>query len=57
VVRGGSYYRPQGSQWYFPSDQNAYQLNHHNKFLLIAPSLDRSATIGFRTVMDTAGPA
>jgi formylglycine-generating enzyme required for sulfatase activity len=55
VVRGGSCYRPQGASWYFPSDQNAYRLDHHNKYLLMAPSLDRSATIGFRTVMD--GPA
>jgi formylglycine-generating enzyme required for sulfatase activity len=54
VVRGGSYYRPQGASWYFPSDQNAYQLDHHNKYLLMAPSLDRSATIGFRTVQDAS---
>jgi formylglycine-generating enzyme required for sulfatase activity len=52
VVRGGSYYRPQGAAWYFPADQTAYQLNRHNKYLLMAPSLDRSATIGFRTVVD-----
>lgn len=57
VVRGGSYYRPQGSAWYFPSDQNAYQLDHHNKYLLMAPSLDRSATIGFRTAEDAPGAA
>ncbi|SEP21119.1 formylglycine-generating enzyme family protein [Amycolatopsis saalfeldensis] len=52
VVRGGSYYRPQGASWYFPSDQDAYRLDRHNKYLLMAPSLDRSATIGFRTVAD-----
>jgi len=52
VVRGGSYYRPRGANWYFPADQNAYRLDHHNKYLLMAPSLDRSATIGFRTVVD-----
>jgi formylglycine-generating enzyme required for sulfatase activity len=52
VVRGGSYYRPQGSSWYFPSDESAYRLDRHNKYLLMAPSLDRSATIGFRAAMD-----
>ena len=52
VIRGGSYYRPQGSDWYLPSDENAYRLDRHNKYLLMAPSLDRSATIGFRTAMD-----
>ncbi len=52
VVRGGSYYSPQGASWYFPNGQSAYQLGHHNKYLLIAPSLNRSATIGFRTVQD-----
>lgn len=28
VLRGGSYYRPTGSKWYFPQAQ---QLNNHNK--------------------------
>ena len=56
VVRGGSYYRPQGSTWYFPSDQSAYQLDHHNKYLLMAPSLDRAATIGFRCAEDALAP-
>jgi hypothetical protein len=31
---------------------SAYQLNRHNKYLLMAPSLDRSAEIGFRTAAD-----
>jgi formylglycine-generating enzyme required for sulfatase activity len=57
VVRGGSPYRPQGATWYFPSDENAYRLDRHNRYLLMAPSLDRSATIGFRAVMDAPGPA
>jgi formylglycine-generating enzyme required for sulfatase activity len=57
VVRGGSYYQPQGSQWYFPNGESAYRLDRHNKFLLMAPSLDRSATIGFRTVMDAPIPS
>ena len=55
VVRGGSPYQPQAAPhllFYFPSTPTAYQLNHHNKYLLMAPSLDRSAEIGFRTAAD-----
>ncbi len=51
VVRGGSYYRPSGSMWYFP--QNT-RLDQHQKYLLIAPSKDRSALLGFRCVVDVA---
>ena len=39
VLRGGRYYRPLGSIWYFPQ---AFQLNRHAKYLLIAPSLGSS---------------
>jgi hypothetical protein len=35
--------------WYFPQ---AYKLNEHGKYLLIASSTDRSATVGFRCVVD-----
>jgi formylglycine-generating enzyme required for sulfatase activity len=49
IVRGGSYYQPQGSNWYFPQ---AYKLTEHGKFLLMAPSIDRSGAIGFRCVQD-----
>jgi formylglycine-generating enzyme required for sulfatase activity len=49
VLRGGSHYQPQGSRWYFPQ---AYKLSQHGKYLLMAPSIDRSGTIGFRCVMD-----
>jgi formylglycine-generating enzyme required for sulfatase activity len=49
VLRGGSYYQPQGSIWYFPQ---AYKLNEHGKLLLMSPSLDRSAALGFRCVVD-----
>ncbi|MGD0694110.1 MAG: formylglycine-generating enzyme family protein [Terriglobia bacterium] len=49
IVRGGSNYQPQGSIWYFPQ---AYKLNEHGKYLLMAPSLDRSGMIGFRCVED-----
>jgi len=49
IVRGGSHYRPSGSLWYFPQ---AHRLDQHGKYLLIAPSKDRSGAIGFRCVMD-----
>jgi len=49
VIRGGSYYQPQGSIWYFPQ---GYRLTEHGKYLLMAPSIDRSGTIGFRCVID-----
>ena len=49
IVRGGNYYQPQGSIWYFPE---AYKLTEHGKFLLMAPSIDRSGTLGFRCVAD-----
>lgn len=50
IVRGGSYYQPQGSHWYFPQ---AYKLTEHGKYLLMAPSKDRSGALGFRCVADT----
>jgi formylglycine-generating enzyme required for sulfatase activity len=49
VLRGGSYYQPQGSHWYFPQ---AYKLQEHGKYLLMSPGKDRSAAVGFRCVMD-----
>jgi iron(II)-dependent oxidoreductase len=50
IIRGGSYYRPQGSIWYFPQ---AYKLNEHGKLLLMSPSMDRSGGVGFRCVVDS----
>jgi formylglycine-generating enzyme required for sulfatase activity len=49
ILRGGAYYRPDGSRWYFPA---AYKLNEHGKYLLMAPSKDRAGTLGFRCVKD-----
>lgn len=49
ILRGGSYYRPQGSIWYFPQ---AYKLSQHGKLLMMAPSMDRSGALGFRCVQD-----
>ena len=49
IVRGGGYYRPSGSGWYFPRNT---KLSEHGKYLLMAPSKDRSSMIGFRCVVD-----
>jgi formylglycine-generating enzyme required for sulfatase activity len=49
ILRGGARYHPEGSLWYFPV---AYKLSEHGKYLLIAPSKDRSASVGFRCVVD-----
>ena len=49
AVRGGCSYLPRTSHWYFPQ---AYQLNQHGKYLLMAPSKDRSGMLGFRCVVD-----
>ena len=51
VLRGGSSYQPRTSHWYFPQ---AYRLDQHGKYLLMAPSKDRSGCIGFRCVVDVA---
>jgi iron(II)-dependent oxidoreductase len=51
ILRGGSAYQPQTSHWYFPQ---AYRLDQHGKYLLMAPCKDRSAGIGFRCVVDAA---
>jgi formylglycine-generating enzyme required for sulfatase activity len=50
ILKGGSYYQPQGSKWYFPQ---AYKLTEHGKYLLMSPSIDRSGTVGFRCVEDS----
>ncbi|MCL5006144.1 MAG: formylglycine-generating enzyme family protein [Acidobacteria bacterium] len=49
ILRGGSHYHPHGSGWYFPE---AFRLDEHGKFLLMAPSTDRSGTVGFRCAVD-----
>jgi formylglycine-generating enzyme required for sulfatase activity len=49
ILRGGNHYRPMGSIWYFPE---AYRNDQHGKLLLMAPSYDRSAGVGFRCVKD-----
>jgi gamma-glutamyl hercynylcysteine S-oxide synthase len=49
ILRGGSHYQAVGSIWYFPQ---AYRNDEHGKLLLMAPSYDRSGTLGFRCVQD-----
>ena len=49
ILRGGEYFQPQGSIWYFPP---AFGNHEHSKLLLMAPSYDRSGGIGFRCVRD-----
>jgi iron(II)-dependent oxidoreductase len=49
IVRGGEYYQPQGSIWYFPL---AFSNFEHGKLLLMAPGYDRSGGVGFRCVKD-----
>ena len=49
VLRGGSYYQPQGSIWYFPQ---AYRNDQHGKLLLMSSSYDRAGTLGFRCAKD-----
>ena len=50
IIRGAAAYQPLGSVWYFPQ---TYRLDEHEKLLLMAPSRDRSGTIGFRCVVDS----
>jgi formylglycine-generating enzyme required for sulfatase activity len=60
IVRGGSYYQPQGAVWYFPQTYQLdpygnsilMHLDQHSKLLLMAPSIDRAGTVGFRCVKD-----
>ena len=49
IVRGGSYYRPDGALWYFPLNTT---LDQHGKYLLMCPGKDRAGTLGFRCVRD-----
>ncbi|MFY9751916.1 MAG: formylglycine-generating enzyme family protein, partial [Candidatus Acidiferrales bacterium] len=49
IVRGGAYYQPHGSIWYFPQ---TYRLDEHQKYLLMSAGRDRAGTIGFRCVVD-----
>ena len=50
ILRGGSWFKPEGSGWYMPGGPQP--CTSHAKFLLLWPGLDRCATIGFRCVKD-----
>jgi formylglycine-generating enzyme required for sulfatase activity len=50
ILKGGSYYRAQGSEWY--ADGGAQPNDFAAKFLLMYAGLDRCATIGFRCAAD-----
>lgn len=66
ILRGGSQYYPMGSPWYFPQpgcikggcreDTPRGDLNVHNTLLLQSDAMDRSASIGFRCVVDAEPP-
>ena len=52
VLKGGSYYRAYGSEWYMDGgpQPNAFSV----KMILMWPGIDRCATVGFRCVVDLA---
>lgn len=52
IIRGGSYFEAKGSVWYVRGGPRP--CDHHAKFLLMWPGLDRCATVGFRCVVDAA---
>jgi formylglycine-generating enzyme required for sulfatase activity len=52
ILRGGSFYRRGGSDWYF--DEGLKPVWFAAKMLLLWPGLDRCANIGFRCALDLA---
>jgi formylglycine-generating enzyme required for sulfatase activity len=52
LLRGGSYFTPQGSFWYAEGGPCPNQ--SHLRFLLMSEGLNRCATIGFRCAADRA---
>lgn len=53
ILRGGSFYKAQGSDWY--ADGGLQPCCFAAKFLLMWSGLDRCATIGFRCAADLRG--
>jgi formylglycine-generating enzyme required for sulfatase activity len=45
ILRGGSNYRPSGSDWYFPQ---SLELNTYEKYFLMDDRYERAGTLGFR---------
>eukprot|EP00040_Diaphanoeca_grandis_P007705 m.41977 g.41977 ORF g.41977 m.41977 type:complete len:1120 (-) comp18968_c0_seq2:244-3603(-) len=54
IVRGGNWYAPVGTAWYFPA---ALRLDEQNTMLELSDSMDRSAGIGFRCAADDVSVA
>ena len=52
IVRGGNWWQPIGSAWYFPA---ALRLDEQNTWLELSESMDRSAGIGFRCASSIVG--
>ena len=50
ILRGGSHYQAQGSNWYM--DGGPREVSFACKYLLQWPGLDRYATVGFRCAVD-----
>lgn len=50
LIRGGSHYFPTASIWYVTG--GPLPVDHPEVLLMVAPSLDRCATIGFRCIVD-----
>ena len=53
MLKGGSFYRAKGSDWYF--DGGPQPNGFFAKMLLSWPGLDRCATIGFRCATNRIG--
>ncbi|MFN2314990.1 MAG: formylglycine-generating enzyme family protein [Bacteroidales bacterium] len=50
IIRGGSWFRPESSWWYVQGGPQPLTMTQLQ--LLVSPGYDRSATVGFRCVMD-----
>ena len=50
IIHGGSYYHPTQSIWYVTG--GPLPVDHPEMLLLLAPGLDRNATVGFRCVKE-----
>jgi formylglycine-generating enzyme required for sulfatase activity len=50
IIRGGSYYNPDSGSWYIKGGPQ--ELGKTQMLLMVSPGFDRSATLGFRCVMD-----
>ncbi len=50
ILKGGSYYKPTSSWWYVQGGPKP--VNESQMLLLVSPSFNRNATVGFRCVKD-----